>query len=74
MEKINGNLIQKSKELLEQYLEVCTQNENLRKELIETKAQNELLNNQISDLQEDIRIKNLNEEELLSEIEAVLNK
>jgi hypothetical protein len=67
-------LSQKIDELLERYKDLVEQNEALRQEVVKAKALAEAKNVQISKLEHDLIHKNVNADDLLSKIEAVLSK
>ena len=67
-------LTQKIGELVEKYQELQTQNEFLRQELVKEKAQSEAKSVQIAKLENDLISKDVNADDLLSKIEAVLKK
>lgn len=71
--KTTITLGEKIETLLLKFHELNSENENLRNELSSTKAQNEAKDIEIAKLQEDIRAKTQETEELLAKIEAVLN-
>ncbi|ARJ56996.1 hypothetical protein [Campylobacter cuniculorum] len=73
-EKIINTMTDKVNELLAKYNEVCEQNENLRNELVSVKAQNEAKSNQIMRLEEELKSKNIESEDIVKKIEAVLGK
>lgn len=73
-DKIINTMTDKVKELLAKYNEVCEQNENLRNELVSVKAQNEAKSNQIMRLEEELKSKNIESEDIVKQIEAVLGK
>ncbi len=73
-EKSIGVLAQKIYELIEKYKELQTQNETLRQEIVKVKALNEAQAIQITKLEKDVINKNVNADDLLSKIEAVLGK
>ncbi|DAB36699.1 MAG: ABC transporter [Epsilonproteobacteria bacterium] len=67
-------LTQKIGELVEKYQELQAQNEFLRQELVKEKAQSEAKSVQIAKLENDLISKDVNADDLLSKIEAVLKK
>ena len=67
-------LSQKIDELLERYKDLVEQNESLRQEVVKAKALAEAKNVQIAKLEHDLIHKNVNADDLLSKIEAVLSK
>ncbi|MCV3450544.1 hypothetical protein L8W58_02905 [Campylobacter lari] len=73
-ERIINTMTDKVNELLAKYNEVREINENLRNELVSVKAQNEAKNNQIARLEEELKNKNIESEDVIKKIEAVLGK
>ena len=73
-EKIINTMSDKVNELIEKYNEVCEENENLRNELVSVKAQNEAKSNQIMRLEEELKSRNIESEDIFKKIEAVLGK
>lgn len=73
-EKIINTMTDKVNELIEKYNEVCETNENLRNELVSVKAQNEAKSNQIARLEEELKSRNAQSEDIFKKIEAVLGK
>lgn len=69
-----GSLVGKVEDLLNRYEQMCEQNEELRQELVSVKAQNEAKDLQINKLQEELRSRELESEDILSKIGAVLDK
>lgn len=69
-----ATLSQKIDELLERYKDLVAQNEALRQEVVKAKALAEAKNVQIAKLEQDLIHKNVNADDLLSKIEAVLGK
>lgn len=69
-----STLSQKITELLEKYKDLLAQNEALRQEVVKAKALAEAKNVQIVKLEQDLINKDVNADDLLSKIEAVLNK
>ena len=69
-----ATLSQKIDELLERYKDLVAQNESLRQEVVKAKALAEAKNVQIAKLEQDLIHKNVNADDLLSKIEAVLGK
>lgn len=67
-------LSKKIDELLEKYKDLLTQNEALRQEVVKAKAMAEAKNVQIAKLEQDLINKDVNADDLLSKIEAVLGK
>ncbi|KQI61186.1 ABC transporter, partial [Campylobacter jejuni CVM 41905] len=64
----------KVNELIEKYNEVCEANEALRNELVSVKAQNEAKSNQIMRLEEELKSRNIESEDIYKKIEAVLGR
>ena len=73
-EKSIATLSQRIDELIEKYQDVVAQNEALRQEDVKPKALAEAKNVQIAKLEHDLNHKNVNADDLLSKIEAVLGK
>ncbi|EFN2795470.1 hypothetical protein HKW31_000442 [Campylobacter coli] len=73
-EKIINTMSDKVNELIEKYNEVCEANENLRNELVSVKAQNEAKSNRIMRLEEELKSRNIESEDIFKKIEAVLGK
>ncbi len=73
-EKNITTLSEKIEELLTRYKDLVAQNEALRQEVVKAKALAEAKNVQISKLEHDLIHKNVNADDLLSKIEAVLSK
>ncbi|MFH5310941.1 hypothetical protein [Campylobacter coli] len=73
-EKIINTMSDKVNELIEKYNEGCEANENLRNELVSVKAQNEAKSNQIMRLEEELKSRNIESEDIFKKIEAVLGK
>jgi len=69
-----STLTQKITELLEKYKDLQAQNEALRQEVIKAKALAEAKNVQIAKLEQDLINKDVNADDLLSKIEAVLGR
>lgn len=69
-----STLSQKITELLEKYKDLLAQNEALHQEVVKAKALAEAKNVQIAKLEQDLINKDVNADDLLSKIEAVLNK
>ena len=67
-------LSQKITELLEKYKDLLAENESLRQEVVKAKAQNDAKNVQIAKLEQDLISKDVNADDLLSKIEAVLGR
>ncbi|EJF0784451.1 hypothetical protein LJF19_001625, partial [Campylobacter coli] len=72
--KIINTMTDKVNELIEKYNEVCEANEALRNELVSVKAQNEAKSNQIMRLEEELKSRNIESEDIFKKIEAVLGK
>lgn len=73
-EKVLNNLASKVTELMQKYEELRADNENLRNELVSTKAQSEAKSNQIARLEEELKTQNLMNDDLFKRVEAVLSK
>ncbi|MDO5045058.1 hypothetical protein [Campylobacter sp.] len=73
-DKVLNTLTDKVNDLLARYNEVCEENEQLRNELISLKAQNEAKTNQILRLEEEVKSKNIESDDIVRKIEAVLGK
>jgi hypothetical protein len=73
-DKVLNTLTTKVNDLLAKYNEVVEENENLRNQLISAKAQNEAKSNQISRLEEELKDKNIESDDVIRKIEAVLGK
>ena len=73
-DKVLNTLTDKVNDLLAKYNEICEDNEALRNELISVKAQNEAKTNQILRLEEELRDKNVESDDIVRKIEAVLGK
>ena len=69
-----STLSQKITELLEKYKDLLAQNEALRQEVIKAKALAEAKSVQIAKLEQDLINKDVNADDLLSKIEAVLGR
>ena len=61
-------------ELLEKYKEMQAENEYLRQEVVKAKALADAKSIQISKLEQDLSCKDIDADDLLSKIEAVLGK
>ncbi|EAI0814036.1 hypothetical protein DMB96_05375 [Campylobacter jejuni] len=73
-EKIINTMTDKVNELIEKYNEVCEANEALRNELVSVKAQNEAKSNQIMRLEEELKSRNIESQDIYKKIEAVLGR
>ncbi len=73
-ERSINTLSQKITELVEKYKDLLAQNEALRQEVVKAKALNEAKSVQIAKLEQDLISKDVNADDLLSKIEAVLGK
>ena len=73
-DKVLNTLTDRVNDLIARYNEVCDENESLRNELVSVKAQNEAKSNQIARLEEDLRAKNTESDDVIRKIEAVLGK
>ena len=67
-------LNQKVGELIRRYRDLRLENERLRNELMEAKAQKETINLTLKELEDGILEANLSENDLLKEIESVLEE
>lgn len=67
-------LSKKIDEMLEKYKDLLAQNEALRQEVVKAKALAEAKNVQIAKLEQDLIHKDVNADDLISKIEAVLGK
>ncbi len=68
-----NSLADKVEDLLSKYEELKQINENLRQELVQAKAGDEAKDAQIAKLQEELRLKDQENEDIFGKIEAVLN-
>ena len=59
---------------MERYNELKETNESLRNELVSVKAQNEAQKNEIARLEDELKTKNVESEDIAKKIEAVLGK
>ena len=73
-DKVLNTLTDRVNDLLDRSNEVCEENESPRNELVSVKAQNEAKSNQIARLEEDLRAKNTESDDVIRKIEAVLGK
>lgn len=73
-EKMINSMTDKVNELLARYSEQLEINEDLRNQLVSSKAQNEAKSNQIARLEEELKNKNIESDEITKKIEAVLGK
>lgn len=73
-DKIIHTLTDKINELLERYNELKETNESLCNELVSVKAQNEAQKNEIARLEDELKTKNVESEDIAKKIEAVLGK
>lgn len=69
-----ASLSGKVDELLEKFKDMREQNEQLRQELVSVKAQNEAKDIQIAKLQDELKNKDADGEEIMGKIEAVLGR
>lgn len=67
-------LSDKINELLEKYKDLQTQNESLRQEVVRAKALGEAKDVQIAKLEQSLIGKDINADDLMSKIEAVLGR
>ncbi len=72
--KILNSVSSKVAELLVKYEEACETIENLRNELISTKAQSEAKSAQIERLEEELRQQDIVSSDIFKQVEAVLGK
>ncbi len=70
----DNNITSAINELLERYNELKEANENLRNELVSVKAQNEAQRNEITRLEEELKNKNVADEDIIKQIGVVLGK
>ena len=71
-DKIIHTLTDKINELLERYNELKETNESLRNELVSVKAQNEAQKNEIARLEDELKTKNVESEDIAKKIESEL--
>lgn len=69
-----NSLVSKVEDLLTKYEELRDRNEELRQELVSVKAQNEAKDTQINKLQEELRSREMESEDIFGKIEAVLGR
>lgn len=69
-----SSLVSKVEDLLQKFQEIKAHNEELRQELISVKAQNEAKDSQIAKLQEELRSREVESEDIFGKIEAVLGR
>jgi len=72
--KAIDRLGEKVEELLKNYKELKSLNDELSKEVATLKAQNEAKDTQINKLEEELMLKELEVEEMVGKIEEVLNR
>lgn len=70
----DNNITSAINELLERYNELKEANENLRNELVSVKAQNEAQRNEITRLEDELKNKNVADEDIIKQIGVVLGK
>lgn len=68
IEKLNDKVTQ----ILQSYNTIKNENESMRNELMNLKAQSEIQNQEIEKLNDDIAMKDLEIEEIVSKIESIL--
>jgi len=73
-QKVVEKLSTKIDELVSKYNSLKDENESLRQELVRVKAQSEAKDAQIAKLEEDLRQKDMEADDILSKIEEVLNR
>ncbi|MDD3324781.1 MAG: hypothetical protein PHN38_06640 [Sulfurospirillaceae bacterium] len=64
----------KISELVQKYKDLSAENESLRQEVVRVKAQGEAKDVQIAKLEEDLRKKDMESDDIISKIEAVLGR
>lgn len=69
-----NTLADRIQDLLAKFEELKTQNDALRNEIVSVKAQNEAKDAQISKLQEELRTREMESEDIFGKIEAVLGR
>ena len=73
-EKVVEKLSSKIEELITKFDALKNENELLRQELVRVKAQSEAKDAQIAKLEEDLKAKDMEADDILSKIEEVLNR
>ncbi len=73
-QKVVEKLSTKIDELVNKFSALKEENEALRQELVRVKAQSEAKDAQIAKLEEDLRQKDMEADDILSKIEEVLNR
>ncbi|DAB31163.1 MAG: hypothetical protein PWQ42_934 [Sulfurospirillum sp.] len=73
-ENVVGKLSKKIEDLLINFEQLREENSALRQEVVTLKAQNEAKNTQIQRLEEDLRAKEIEADDILGKIEEVLRK
>jgi FtsZ-binding cell division protein ZapB len=69
-----SKLMEKVNDLLSRFENLKLQNDTLRQEVMTLKAQNEAKDIEIEKLQEDLRSKNIEEDDMLGKIEEILSR
>jgi len=69
-----SKLVEKVNDLLGRFENLKLQNDTLRKEVMTLKAGNEAKDIQITKLQEDLRSKSIEEDDMLGKIEEILSR
>jgi len=69
-----NKLVEKINDLLSRFENLKLQNDSLRQEVMTLKAQNEAKDIQITKLQDELRDKNIESEDILGKIEEVLKR
>ena len=72
--RVANVLSEKIQDLLARFEELKAQNDTLRNEIITVKAQNEAKDVQINRLQEELRAKEIESDDIFGKIEAVLGR
>ena len=73
-EKMLNTITDRVEELLNKYTEALDTIEDLRQQLATSKALNETKSNEIARLEEELRNKNIESDDIVKKIEAVLGK
>ena len=69
-----SKMVEKISDLLSRFENLKLQNDTLRQEVMTLKAQNEAKDMQITKLQDELRDKNIESEDILGKIEEVLKR
>ncbi|MBE0496049.1 MAG: hypothetical protein IBX45_06535 [Campylobacterales bacterium] len=72
--RVVNTLTEKIQDLLAKFEELKAQNDTLRTEIISVKAQSEAKDVQINRLQEELRVREMESEDIFGKIEAVLGR